>query len=925
MRDPEIVGRDEALCAISSFLEQSTASRALVIEGEAGIGKTTLWRRAVRAASDNGCRVLEARPSAAESGLAFSGLVDLLASSLDPIRDELPAPQLTALEVALLRRDAEERPADPRVVSTGVLSALRALATNNSIVVAVDDVQWLDRESAAALAYAFRRLDVHPVRLIASLRLDPALPSSELLESMAPELTTYVRVGALSPGVLHRVIRLHLDRTLSRPVLLRVHALAAGNPFYALELARSLPDDPGPDLALPLSLERLTHERLRRLTAPVRRLLEPAALLANPTVTLLEGLGETGPAGEYLDRAVAAGVIEIEADRIRFTHPLLAEGMAEMIGPRRRRRLHRQLAELVSDLEERARHLAFASDAPDPEVARALEEAARHSRGRGAPDAAAELAEHARRLTPPEDSHDLRRRGLETAEYHFDAGDATRATDVLREVIASTPPGPDRAELLNRLSSMSWMDLVHGVRDPALQALQEAGEDPELRSAIHDSLAWVAFYLGDLDGASEHARRQMEYASNVADPAVRADALSTLGFVEFMRGRPSELMTSEAIELQDAAMATTSWTEASVFTAPRTTLGLELMWSGRLDEARELLEHELAECEKNGVYTAIQEIMCYLSEVETRVGRWSQAAHYAAEGMENLVESGRRPLSGQMFLFTQSLVAAHLGRVEDARRSASEGVRLAESNDDPFYGNANRAVLGFLELSLSNFEPAVTYLDPVVAYLERMGAAEPAIIPCLPDQIEALVALGRVDEAEPLVDRLEEQGRALGRQWAVAVAARGRGLIAAARHDLEGCEVALERAAAEHRGVPQPFDLARTLLALGKAQRRAKRRRAARETLHEALATFEELGAALWAERARQEIARVGGRRPAGDELTPSERRIAEIVAEGKTNKEVAAILVVTDRTVESALTRIYRKLDVRSRTELARKLAGLR
>ena len=116
-----------------------------------------------------------------------------------------------------------------------------------------------------------------------------------------------------------------------------------------------------------------------------RATLEPAALLANPTVTLLEGLGETGPAGEYLDRAVAAGVIEIEADRIRFTHPLLAEGMAEMIGPRRRRRLHRQLAELVSDLEERARHLAFASDAPDPEVARALEEAARHSRRRGAP------------------------------------------------------------------------------------------------------------------------------------------------------------------------------------------------------------------------------------------------------------------------------------------------------------------------------------------------------------------------------------------------------------------------------------------------------------------------------------------------------------------------------------------------------------
>jgi DNA-binding CsgD family transcriptional regulator/exonuclease VII small subunit len=254
---------------------------------------------------------------------------------------------------------------------------------------------------------------------------------------------------------------------------------------------------------------------------------------------------------------------------------------------------------------------------------------------------------------------------------------------------------------------------------------------------------------------------------------------------------------------------------------------------------------------------------------------------------------------------------------------ATEGVRLGLSNDDPFYTNANRAVLGFLELSLSNFEQARAQLHPVVAYLERMGPAEPGIIPCFPDQVEALVSLGQIDEAEPLVDRLEREGNALDRPWAVAVAARCRGLIAAARRDLAGAEVALERAIEQHREVPQPFDLARTLLALGEVQRRAKRRRAARETLKQALAIFDELVASLWSERARNEIARIGGRAPAGDELTPSERRIAELVADGKTNKEVAAILVVTDRTVESVLTQVYRKLDVRSRTELARKLAA--
>jgi DNA-binding CsgD family transcriptional regulator len=647
-------------------------------------------------------------------------------------------------------------------------------------------------------------------------------------------------------------------------------------------------------------------------------------LVANPTATLLEGLGDDPvAAGAALDEAVAAGVIEIDGEQIRFTHPLLAEAMAALIAPRRRRPLHRRLAALVSDPEEQARHLALASDSPDADVARALDDAARHSRARGAPDAAAELAELARGLTPVDDLEARRRRGLEAAEYHFDAGDAARATGVLQEVIAASPPGPDRAELLYRLSSMSWMNLIHGVREPALQALREAGDNLELRTAGHDSLAWVAFYLGDLDEASVHARRSIDYAADVADPATRAGSLATLSLVEFARGWPSDGLMSEAIELQQVVMATASWTEASVFTPPRLTLGLQLMWSGRLDEARAVLEQELVEYEEHAMYTLSQEVLCYLSEVESRASRWRRAAEYAAEGMERLVVSGRRLLSGQMFLFTRALAAAHLGQIEDARRWAAEGVRLGLSNDDAFYGNANRAVLGFLELSLADFEQARSQLEPVVAYLERMGAAEPAIIPCLPDQVEALVALGRAGEAEPLADRLEEFGHAVDRPWALAVACRCRGLIAASRRDLDEAQISLERALVEHARVPQPFELARTQLALGEVQRRANRRRAARETLQAALTSFETLGSPLWAERTRAELARIGGRAPAGDVLTPSERRIATLVAEGKTNKEVAAALVVAERTVESALTQIYRKLDVRSRTELARKLAA--
>jgi class 3 adenylate cyclase/DNA-binding CsgD family transcriptional regulator len=916
---PEIVGRDAELELIRAFGD-GEGFGALVVEGEAGIGKTTLWREAVGTASRRGSQVLLARPGVAEAALAFAGLADLFGDILDEVIGELAPPQAAALEVALLRRQAEGGPADPRTVAAGVLGAVRAAAAACPVVVAVDDVQWLDSASAAALAYACRRLTEEPVQVVASLRLAPGMRSSQLVEALPAERLTRVEVGPLSAGALHRVIRGQLSRTLARPVLQRVHELSAGNPFYALELARSLPEDAAAGVSLPPSLERLTHERLSRLPTGVRRLLEPAALLADPTVEQLESLaGRPGRVGGQLDDAVAAGVIEIAGMSVRFTHPLLAEGMAAMIGPRRRRELHRQLADLVSDPEERARHLALASDGPSADVAAVLDEAAQRSRARGAPDAAAELAELARRLTPSDDVPDLRRRGLKASEYHFDAGDTTRATDVLREMIASSPPGRDRAELLYRLASMSWMNLIPGVREPALQALEEAGDDAELRSGIHDSLAWVAFYLGDLHGASEHARMCAEHAARAVGPATRADALATRGFVEFVRGNPAERAMSEAVELQDHVSG--SWTEASVFTTPRSVLGLELMWSGRLDEARRLFEQDLAEFVQRGAYTAIQEVLCYVSEVESRAGRWRQAAQHAEQGMENLVASGRRRLSGQMFLFPQALAAAHLGHVEDARRWAAEGVELGLSNGDLFNTSANRAVLGFLDISLSEYEQALNDLEPVVAYLERMGAAEPAIIPCVPDYVEALVALGRADDAEPRVDRLEEQGRVLARPWALAVAARCRGLIALARRDLGGAEVALEAAVQQHCDVPQPFDLARTLLVLGEVQRRAKRRRAARETLQQALATFDELGAALWAERARREMARIGGRAPTSGGLTPSEQRIAVLVAGGKTNRQVAAALYLTERTVESSLTRIYAKLGLRSRTELAARM----
>jgi DNA-binding CsgD family transcriptional regulator len=292
--------------------------------------------------------------------------------------------------------------------------------------------------------------------------------------------------------------------------------------------------------------------------------------------------------------------------------------------------------------------------------------------------------------------------------------------------------------------------------------------------------------------------------------------------------------------------------------------------------------------------------------------------------METVIGSGQTATQSHVVLFNQALAAAHLGRIDDARSWATEGLRLALVNDDLFNANWNRAVLGFLELSLSNFEQVHEHLEPAVRFLEQMRSAEPAIIPCVPDEVEALVALGRVDEAVPLVDHLEEQGRALDRAWALAAGARCRGLIAAARGDLEAALVALDRALDEHERVGQPFERARSLLICGRIQRRMKQKRSARASLEEARDVFSELGASLWDDLAASELTRIGGRPPTPLELTETERKVARLVAQGKTNREVADALFVSQSTVQANLKRIYAKLGVRSRTELAGRIGTL-
>jgi DNA-binding CsgD family transcriptional regulator len=918
-----ILGRESELARVRSFIGSAPEGpSALLLEGAAGIGKSTLWRAGVSIARARGHRVLACRAAESEARLSYAALGDLFDFDLP----DLPAPQKRALDAALLRAEVEGAPPDQRAVSVASLGVLRALAASGPVVVALDDVQWLDAPSARVLAFVVRRLEHAPIRILLALRVGSGGDPLGLGQT-GPLPLQRVPVGPLRQEAMTRLLRDRAEGGLARPILLRLHRISEGNPLFALEIARALArrgarPAPGEPLPVPEDLQELLGARLAALPPSAADGLLVVAAAARPTEELVVAAAERRDrASAGMRSAEEAGVLTRAGGRLGFAHPLLGSTVYAGAAPHARRSVHRRLAELVDDLEERARHLALAASGPHPDVAGALEEAGRHARARGAPDAAAELLELARRLTPPEDDAGLPRRNVAAAEYHFDAGDAARATALLEESIATARPGRDRARILFRLASISWLDMrrVQGLSE---QALQEVGDDAETRAAIHEHLAWVGIYRGDLAFAAEHASASRQWARQIAVSTIRAESLSTFGMVEFLLGRPAQDLMAEAVELEDLAVQEGPGSQTSVFTSSRTCHGLQLLWAGELDAAREVLHQELTQYERLGRYVVRGELLTYLAEVECRAGNWKVAARHAQEAYDIDVEAGWLLGLGHL-LFPRALVAAHTGEVDAARSDAEEGLRHGLRNEDLLDASCNRAVLGFLELSLSNPAAAMEHLGPALTFLDETGSPEPGIIPVAPDAIEALVSLGRLEEAEALLDRLERQGLTLDRPWAIATAGRGRGLLTAARGDLSTARSALEQALVEHRRVPQPFELARTLLVKGEVERRAKQKRAARSTLEEALGLFLSLGAPLWARRARDDLARVGGPILPSGELTPTEHRIAQLVGEGKKNREVAETLFISVKTVEANLSRIFHKLGVRSRTELTRQIAS--
>jgi DNA-binding CsgD family transcriptional regulator len=350
--------------------------------------------------------------------------------------------------------------------------------------------------------------------------------------------------------------------------------------------------------------------------------------------------------------------------------------------------------------------------------------------------------------------------------------------------------------------------------------------------------------------------------------------------------------------------------------------GLLLEWSGEHERARSLLERVLRESQQRGDELELPFCMNHLAKLALRAGDVARAKAIAAEVLEHALQM-RLEEEQTYALATVSLVEAHCGNAKAARELTEQGLALAErvGIEPPRFELL--AVVGFLDLSLGQAEAAHRVLGPLVQALAAAGFGEPAVFRVEPDEIEALITLGRLEQARAALDRLVAHARAVPSRWIAAVVARSGGMLEGAHGDMRGAVATLEDAHEKAAALGEPFELARTVLALGSAQRRAKRWADARHSFEEAKRIFERVGARLWVERAQEELARVPGRRPRGSRLTPTERRVAELVAEGRANKEVAAALFVTVKAVEANLSRVYAKLGIRSRTELAQRFAG--
>jgi DNA-binding CsgD family transcriptional regulator len=905
-----LYGRDLERSRIGELLEGARGSRSavLVVVGEPGVGKSALLEDA-RARAE-GMRVLSGSGIESEAHLPFAALHQVLRPVLDLV-ENLPQPQAGALRRALgLTAGGGD---DRFLISLAVLSLLAEAAEKQPLLCLVDDAHWLDDASADALVFAARRLEAEGIVMLFTAR------EGEARRFEAPGLPE-LRIGGLDPAAAGTLIDLRAGDALSPGVRQRLVAEAEGNPLALLELSAALSEAQlsGAEpvlapIAVSTRVERAFLERVRRLPEQTQTLLLVAA--ADDTselATVVQAAARLGVGADALDAAEQAGLAAVRETHLEFRHPLVRSAVYQGSPLSKRQAVHRALASVLggeTEVDRRAWHRAAASVEPDPSVVAELEQAAQRARERSGFAAASLALERAAALTP--EKAQGAQRVTKAAEDAWFAGRLDR-TQMLLERARRLASDPILRADIDRWRGL--IELTRGVPADAYELLVRAAADVAPldgdRALYLLALASVpAAYMGDSEAAVEIAALTGALAVEES-PAARMLVQLLAGLGAHFEGD----FAPAALRLRLALAAAGELDESVVARQPAWLLfaGRAALFLGDDRVAYELHQRAAVHARATGALSVLTQIAPRLAHAELGLGRWPSAAAGAQEGIELARGTGQHDLEVHL-LVVLALVAALQGDVDECRSLAAQSRDLAAARRIVYIDQFAYWALAVLELGLGRAEEAFR--------CAREVSASPGVFWAGLDRVEAAVRAGEGKIAREWLDLFERWAECGGVAWARAVALHCRALLT----DEEGEAERLFGAALEaHAGSDRPFERARTELAFGEFLRRSRRRVEAREYLRAALDAFERLGAKHWAERARQELRASGQtartREPStrGD-LTAQELQIARFVAQGLSNREVAAQLFLSPRTIDFHLRNVFRKLGLSSRTQLAR------